>query len=381
MNNKLRKICIVTTTRAEYGIMSNLIKKIELDDTLELQLFVSGTHLSGKFGNTYQEITSPITKKIDIEIEKEPSHSMALAIEKFSSAFSDLIPDLILILGDRYEILAVAIAAMLNNIPIAHIHGGETTEGAIDEAIRHSITKMSHLHFATCEEYKKRIIQLGENPERVFNVGSLGVENIKNFNLLSKVELEKELGFKFDKKNLLVTYHPVTLENTSTEAQFKELLNALSKLQDTRIIFTKPNSDSGNQAIIELIDKYVINNSNAVAFTSMGALRYLSTMQFVDAVVGNSSSGIIEAPSFKIATINIGDRQKGRIQANSVINCLPDKQNILSAINKIYTKDFKKTLIKVKNPYKQIHTSDKLIEVLKITDMNNILKKSFYNLG
>lgn len=376
----MRKICVITSTRAEYGIMSKLIEKIDLDNKLQLQLVVTGSHLSKKFGETYKEITQPITKKIDIDIEEEPTHSMAQCIEKFSQAFIELKPDLILILGDRYEIMSVAIAAMLNNIPIAHIHGGEATHGVIDEAIRHSITKMSHIHFVACEEYRKRVIQLGENPKNVFNVGALGVENIEKMKLLSREALEEELNFKFGEKNLLVTFHPVTLEYSTSHEQFSELLSALDKLQNTKIIFTKPNSDTGNQPIIDLIDNYVRNNPNAIAFTSMGALKYLSTMQFVDGVIGNSSSGIIEAPSFKIGTVNIGDRQKGRVQSSSVINCEPKKEDILNAIQKLYSKEFKDILKNVQNPYKQKNTVDKIIEVLKSFNLKNILKKAFYDL-
>jgi len=376
----MRKICVITSNRAEYGVMSRLIEKIELDNELQLQLIVTGAHLSDKFGQTYHEITSPITKKIDIEIEKEPSHTMALAIEKFSEAFSELKPDLILILGDRYEIMAVAIAAMLNNLPIAHLYGGESTQGAIDEAIRHSITKMSHIHFASCVEYKNRIIQLGENPKSVFNVGALGVENIEKLNLLSKAELENEINFKFGTKNLMVTFHPVTLENLTSGEQFNELLSALDELEDTKIIFTKPNSDSGNQEIIDLIDEYVKNNPSTIAFNSMGALKYLSALQYVDGAVGNSSSGIIEVPSFKIGTVNIGDRQKGRIEAKSIINCAPTKKDILEAINKLYSNEFKNDLKNIQSPYKQENTSDKIINILKCYNLDNILKKSFYDL-
>lgn len=376
----MRKICIITSTRAEYGIMSRLIDKINADSELDLQLIVTGSHLSDKFGQTYKEITSPITKKIDIEPEKEPAHTMAVAIEKFSQAFVELKPDLILILGDRYEIMSVAIAAMLNNIPIAHLHGGEATYGAIDEAIRHSITKMSHIHFASCEEYKKRIIQLGENPKSVFNVGALSVENIENIKLLSREELEKELNFKFGEKNLLATFHPVTLENSTSNEQFSELLSALDELKNTKIIFTKPNSDRDNQAIIDLIDEYVRDNKNTIAFNSMGFLKYFSAMQFIDGVMGNSSSGIMEIPSFKIGTINIGDRQKGRIQAKSIINCEPKKEDILAAISRLYSQDFQNNLKNVQNLYKQENTSDTIIKILKSFNLENILKKTFFDL-
>jgi len=370
----MRKICVVTSTRAEYGIMSRLIEKINQDADLELQLVATGMHLSDKFGHTIDEITQPIAKAIDIEIEKEPAHSLALAIEKFSKAFKELTPDIVVILGDRYEILGVAQAAMLNNIPIAHIHGGETTEGAIDEAIRHSITKMSHLHFTSCEEYKKRVIQLGENPERVFNVGSLGVENIKTIPLMSKEELEESIDFKFNKHNLLVTFHPVTLEGNSKE-QFTELLNALDELKETNIIITSPNSDEGNEEIFNLIEDFKINHNNAKFYKSLGMKRYLSTLQYVDAVVGNSSSGIIEVPSFGIATVNIGNRQKGRIQASSVINCKPIKDNILDTIKKAVEGDFSNT----KNPYDKENTSDNIMNVLKKYPLKNVLKKIFFD--
>ena len=318
----MRNICVVTSTRADYGIMSRLIDMMYKDNDINLQLIATGMHLSEKFGLTVNEIKIPIAKKIDIEIEKEPSHSLALTIEKFSQAFKELNPDLVLILGDRYEIMGVATASMLNNIPIAHIHGGEVTQGAIDDAIRHSITKMSHLHFTSCEAYRKRVIQLGENPQSVFNVGSLGVENIKKTSLMTKEELEKSIDFKFAQKNLLVTFHPVTLEGNSTE-QFSELLSALEELKDTNIIITAPNSDKGNEELFELINDFVQTHINTKFIKSLGMVRYLSAIQYVDAVVGNSSSGIIEVPSFKKPTVNIGSRQKGRIQAKSIINCEP----------------------------------------------------------
>lgn len=372
----MRKICLVTTTRAEYGIMSRLIEKLNDDEEIEFQLIASGMHLSEKFGSTVDEIKVPITKKIDIEIEKEPAHALALAVEKFTKAIEDLTPDIVVLLGDRYEIMGAAQAAMLCNVPIAHLHGGETTEGAIDEAIRHSVTKMSHLHFTSCEDYRKRVIQLGEEPKRVFNVGSLGVENIKKLPLLSKEELEKSLDFQFGKKNLLVTFHPVTLEKGNAKKQFEELLTALDLLENTNIIFTMPNSDSESDEIFKLINEYVKSHKNSKAFKSLGVIRYLSALQFVDAVVGNSSSGIVEVPSFNIATVNIGNRQKGRIQASSIINCNPEKDDILKAVKKVYTLYFEN----VKNPYEGINTADRIIDILKNHNLENILKKKFYDI-
>lgn len=370
----MRKIALATSTRAEYGIMSRLIESLSKDDEIRFYLLVTGMHLSKKFGMTKDEITQPIYKEIDIDIEKEPAHSLALAIVKFGETLKEIKPNLLVLLGDRYEIMGVAVACMLNNVPIAHIGGGDTTEGIIDEAIRHSITKMSHLHFTTCESSKNRVIQLGENPNRVFNVGSLAIENMKNMPLLSKDELEKSLDFKFNKRNLLVTFHPVTLEGNE-KAQFGELLSAFDELKDTNIIITCPNSDSGNDEIFALIDSYKKTHSNVKYYTSLGMKRYFSCMRFVDMVVGNSSSGIYETPSFKIPTINIGDRQKGRLQADSIINCKPFKNDIVNAINEAYSKDCKNTI----NHYEKEGTMENIKRIIKSYDLTNILKKEFYN--
>ena len=371
----MRKICAVTSTRAEYGIMSGFISKLYNDPDVNLQLIVTGMHLSEKFGMTKNEIEIPVYKEIDIEIEKEPAYSYSLAVQKFSKFFKEAKPDIVVILGDRYEIMAVAVACMFNNIPIAHISGGDTTEGAIDEAIRHSITKMSHLHFTSCEEYRKRVIQLGENPERVFNVGSLAIENIKSTKLLSKDEFEKSIDFKLNKRNLLVTFHPVTLEGSVRE-QFQELLNALEELANTNIIITCPNSDEGSDVIFEMIKNFEESHDNIKSFTSLGMLRYYSAMKYVDMVVGNSSSGIYETPSFKIPTINIGNRQKGRLQTNSIINCNPKKEDILRSIELGYNKDCSKVF----NIYEKDNTSSEIIRILKTYSLNNILKKEFYDL-
>ena len=372
----MRRVALVTSTRAEYGIMYRLIDKLSVDKDVDFYLLVTGMHLSDKFGVTKNEITQPVYKEIDIDIEKEPAYSLALAIEKFYNVFREIKPDILVVLGDRFEIMGVVQAAMLNNIPVAHIHGGEITEGAIDDAIRHSITKMSHLHFTSCEDYRKRVIQLGENPKRVFNIGSLGVENIKKFQLLSKTDLEESLGFNFAEKNILVTFHPVTLEG-DVKKQFNELLDALNDLKDTNIIITCPNADPGNDEIFELIQKFKLLNKNIYVYKSLGMQRYLSCLKYVDMVVGNSSSGIIEVPSFKIPTINIGNRQKGRIQAESIINCIPEKNNILSAIDIAYKKDFSNTI----NPYEKEDTLENLLKILKNYDLNNIIKKNFCDLN
>jgi GDP/UDP-N,N'-diacetylbacillosamine 2-epimerase (hydrolysing) len=382
-----KKICIVTGSRAEYGLLYWLLKEIEVSQDFELQLIVAGMHLSAEFGLTYKEIEKDfkINKKIDIDLTLDTSlgisRSMSIAQISFAKAYNKLNPDIIILLGDRYEIFSAASAAMISKLPIAHIHGGEISEGSLDDCMRHCISKMSHLHFAATEEYRIRLIQLGENPSRVFNVGGLGIENIKRFQLLNKSEFEKSIHFKLNKKNILITFHPVTLENNTSKLHFKELLKAINELDDTSIIFTKTNSDLNGKVINQMIDQYTKKYpKKSIAFSSLGQLRYLSAMQFVDAVVGNSSSGLIEAPSFKIATINIGDRQKGRIKAKSVINCLPKKNNIKNSFKKIYSKDFQKLLNNVKNPYDNGFSSKKIIKVLKNIKIENLLKKNFYNI-
>ena len=383
----MKKICVVTGTRAEYGLLYWLLKEIEADKDLELQLIATGMHLSPEFGLTYQTIEKEfkINKKIEMLLSSDTSvgisKSMGLAQISFAESYDELKPDIVIVLGDRYEIFSATSAAMIARIPIAHIHGGEKTEGAFDESIRHSITKMSHLHFAATEEYKNRVIQLGEDPSRVFNVGGMGIENIKRLELLNKKEFEKSIEFKLNSKNILVTFHPVTLENSTAKEQFQQLLDAIDELEDTNIIFTKANSDTDGRVINKMIDEYVTKNFHkSVQFTSLGQLRYLSALQYVDAVVGNSSSGLAEAPSFRIGTINIGDRQKGRIKASSVIDCEPNKDSILKSFEKLYSKEFQNSLINVKNPYGDGCASKRIVEILKSVDLGNILKKSFYDI-
>lgn len=384
----MKKICVVTGTRAEYGLLYWLLKEIQEEKNLQLQLIVTGMHLSPEFGLTYKEIEKEFTidKKIEMLLSSDThvsiSKSMGLAQISFSEAYEELEPDLLIVLGDRYEIFSAVSAAMIAGIPIAHLHGGETTEGAFDEAIRHSITKMSHLHFTATEEYKNRVIQLGENPNFVFNVGGLGIDNIKRLKLLSKKEFEESINFKLNKKNLLVTFHPATLENATAEEQFQELLNALNELENTTIIFTKANSDKDGRVINRMIDNYVLDNSNkTVAFNSLGQLRYLSALQFVDAVVGNSSSGLLEAPSFKIGTINIGDRQKGRIKAKSIIDTMPQKKEILFAIQKLYSNNFSQTLTHTQNPYGEEGSCTEIIRLIKTHLPQISMKKKFFDFG
>lgn len=383
-----RKICVVTATRAEYGLLYWLLKEIETDAELELQLIVTGMHLSSEFGLTYKEIEKEFTidKKVDMLLSSDTSvsisKSMALAQIGFAEVFNDMKSDLVVILGDRFEMLSVASAAMIACLPIAHIHGGELTEGAFDDAIRHSITKMSHLHFTATEEYRKRVIQLGEQSQRVFNVGGMGVENIKRLKLMSKEEFEKSIDFSLNKRNILVTFHPVTLENATAKEQFQELLDAIDILQETHIIFTKANSDTDGRIINQMIDEYVQKNSNkSIAFTSLGQLRYLSALQYIDAVVGNSSSGLLETPSFKIGTINIGDRQKGRVKAKSIIDVKPLREDISEGFQTLYSEEFKKILFEVNNPYAgNIFPSNKIVEIIKKINLQDILKKEFFDL-
>lgn len=381
----MKKICVVTGTRAEYGLLFPLLEKLKASDEFQLQLLVTGAHLSPEFGNTYKMIEADgfnIDEKVEILLSSDTnigvSKSMGLAMISFSESLERLNPDMVIVLGDRYEIFMVAAACSVANIPIAHLHGGETTEGAFDEAFRHSITKMSWLHFTSTEEYRRRVIQLGETPDRVFNVGAIGIETIKRLTLLTKTELEESLGFRFKEKIYLVTFHPVTLENKSSDSQFRELLKSLDKLTDSTLIFTKANSDTDGRVINQLIDDYVKEHPNkAVAYDSMGQLRYLSAMQIATAVVGNSSSGIIEAPHFNVPTINIGDRQKGRIQAASVINCDAEEILIDTALGEAIAQ---KTIVN-NSVHGDGNVSNKIIkEVKKALDEGISLKKSFYDI-
>ncbi|MCA9766660.1 MAG: UDP-N-acetylglucosamine 2-epimerase (hydrolyzing) [Carnobacterium sp.] len=386
----MKKICVVTGTRAEYGLLMPLLERIKNDEELDLQLLVTGMHLSPEFGLTYKLIEADgykIDEKVAILLSSDTpvgiSKSMGLGMIGFSESFERLQPDMVILLGDRYETFAAAATASTARIPIAHLHGGETTEGAFDEAFRHAITKMSVLHFTSAELYRKRVIQLGEQPERVFNVGAIGIENIINMPLMTKEELEESLGIQFDKQLLLVTFHPVTLENNTSETQFKELLTALDNVQDATIIFTKANSDTDGRVINQLIDDYTqLNPDKTLAFTSMGQLRYLSTMKIATAVIGNSSSGIIEAPSFKVPTVNIGDRQKGRIQAESVINCQPKIEYIDKAIKTSLSDDFSNTLSEMENPYGDGEVSEKIVKVIReFVSKDTSLKKPFYDVS
>ena len=385
---KKRKTCVVTGTRAEYGLLRWLMDGINKSTKLDLQIVATGMHLSPEFGLTYQEIENDgfkIDKKIEMLLSADTpssiSKSTGLGLIGFADAFYELNPDIVIVLGDRYEVLVASLAAMFGNIPIAHIHGGETTAGAFDEAIRHSITKMAWWHFVAADEYEKRVIQLGENPERVFNVGGLGVDTIKKTNLLSKDELMIKAGIKFGKKNLLITYHPVTLENKTSQQDFKSLLDVLSEIKDIYLIFTMPNADSDGRIIKQMIENFINKHpKNSISFTSMGSLNYLSTLQYIDGVIGNSSSGLAEAPTFKIGTINIGDRQKGRLKAESIIDCEPTKKSIKLAIDKLYGHKFQKDIHSVQNPYGDGDAIKKIMSILSNKPIPEDMKKDFYDL-
>ena len=383
----MKKICVVTGTRAEYGLLRWVMEGIRQSSELELQLIATGMHLSPEFGMTVEAIEEDgfkIDRKVEMLLSSDTAvgvtKSMGLGMIGFADALAELKPDLILVLGDRYEIYAAASSAMIARIPIAHLHGGETTEGAFDEAIRHSITKMSHLHFVAAEEYRRRVIQLGEQPEHVFNVGGLGIDNILRLKLLTRDELEEALNFKLEERNLLITFHPVTLEQNTSAQQVDELLAALAELKDTGLIFTMPNADTDGRVLFEKIKKFCAQHPQACAYTSLGQLRYLSCIQHVDGVVGNSSSGLTEVPSFKKGTINIGDRQKGRLKAESVIDCEPNLNSISNALKKIYTSGFKKRLETIENPYGNGGASEYIVQKLEDQSLNNLLKKRFYDI-
>jgi GDP/UDP-N,N'-diacetylbacillosamine 2-epimerase (hydrolysing) len=383
------RICVATGTRAEYGLLHPLIGKIKSDPTFKLQLLVTGAHLSPEFGLTYKQIEADgfsIDSKVEMLMSSDTSKgitkSMGVGMIGYAEALTQLQPDLLIILGDRYEMLALASTALIFRVPIAHIHGGEVTEGAYDDAIRHSITKMSILHFASTEIYRRRIIQLGEQPDRVFNVGAIGLDNFRALTLLSKEELEKELDIRFKKYTFLVGFHPETLSDYPMENQFNKLLKVIDAQEDSFFIFTKVNADTHGRIINRMMEEYVnVHPHKAALFTSLGTLRYLSAMKYVTAVVGNSSSGIIEAPSVPTATINIGDRQKGRIQAYSVINSTINEKDIQKAFEIVSSEHFQRKIKKTVNPYGDGTASDKIIQILKTVSLKKMSVKSFYDIS
>lgn len=382
-----RKICVVTGTRAEYGLLRLVIDGIAKSPVLELQLISTGMHLSPEFGLTVQEIESDghrIDRKVEMLLSSDTpvgiTKSMGLGMIGFADALTELQPDLLLVVGDRFEIFAAASAALIARIPIAHIHGGELTEGAFDDAIRHSITKMSHLHFVAADDYRQRVIQMGEHPDRVFLVGGLGVDAIKRLKLLTREELEDSLDFKLGPRNLLVTFHPVTLEHNTSANQLRELLAAFEQLEDTHLIFTLPNADTDGRVLIQMITTFCAAKAHAKVFTSLGQLRYFSCLQSVDGVVGNSSSGLAEAPSFRVGTVNIGDRQRGRLKARSIIDCEPNASSILQAINHLYSVDFLDQLRETENPYGNGGASVAILNNLQNFPFDSLPNKTFYDL-
>lgn len=384
----MKKVCIVTGTRAEYGLLRWVMEGIRQSGSLELQVVATGMHLSPEFGLTYRAIEEDgfaIDRKVEMLLSSDSAvgvtKSLGLAAIGFADALAELQPDIMLVLGDRYEILAAATAALIARIPVAHLHGGELTEGACDDAIRHAVTKMAHLHFVAADEYRRRVIQLGEMPERVFNVGGLGIDNIFRLPLLERPELEESLKFCLGERSLLVTFHPATLDRGQAGAQMSELLGALETLKNTHIVLTMPNSDTESRGLFDMVNDFVAARPDTrKAFTSLGQLRYLSCLRWVDGVVGNSSSGLLEAPSFKKGTINIGDRQRGRLRASSVIDCAPSREEILKALERLYSADFQSVVRQTTNPYGNGGASERVVEILAGIDCTLLARKSFHDL-
>lgn len=386
----MKKICVVTSTRADYGLLKGVLEEIRNNSNLQLQIIATGMHLSPFYGLTYQEIEADaflIDEKIVMDLEENSKYgiirSMGTELILFADKYQKLEPDMVLLLGDRYEILIAATAAMMASIPIAHMCGGELTLGAIDDTVRHCITKMSYLHFASTEKYRNRIIQLGETPERVFCYGDTGVENISKLKLLDKSQLAEQIGISLEKPYAMVTYHPVTLERTTAEEQFSNLLSALENANQLHCIFTKANSDTGGQAINNMIDQYVkAHSKSSIAFTSMGQLRYLSALKYSAVVIGNSSSGIVEAPALGIPTINIGDRQKGRLKATSIIDCQPTVESIGNAIGVSLTDQFRERICKEDNPYRGVDVARNIVSAIDsfLSSDRILLKKQFYDI-
>ena len=383
-----RTLCIVTGTRAEYGLLYWLMKEIQADPDLQLQIVATGMHLSPEFGLTYKMIEEDgfeIDAKVEMLLSSDTpvgiAKSVGLGVIGFADAFSRLQPDIIVLLGDRFEAFAAAEAALMARIPVAHIHGGETTEGVIDEAIRHSITKMSHLHFVAAEPYRRRVIQLGEAPDRVFNFGAIGLDNLKRLSLLNRNDLEASIGFTLGKLNFLVTYHPVTLDAKSSRLPMQELLASLEEFPQARIIFTKANADTDGRIINKMIEEWVHEqNGRAMVASSLGQLRYLSAISHVDLVIGNSSSGLLEVPAFKKPTVNLGERQAGRLKASSVLDCPEQKDAITVMIRKALSKDFQRSLSNTISPYGAGDVSVRIKEELKSSNLAGILMKKFHDL-
>lgn len=385
----MKKICVITTTRAEYGLLKNIIREIDNDNELELCLIVSGTHLKSDYGMTVNEIIEDgyrIDERVEVVDTQDSPKGISILMADYQLKFADVFekhrPDMVVLLGDRFELMPIACNAVNFNIPIAHISGGETTEGAVDEVFRHGVTKMSQLHFPACELYRKRIIQMGEDPARVFNVGDVGVENIKNLVYYSKTELEKELGIEFIKPVYSVTFHPVTQELSNVKIQIRELLDAIEFFaEDYIFVFSKANSDAGGQLVNHMIEEFVGIHNNCYLFSSLGLRRYLSLLKYSRGIIGNSSSGIVEAPVLGIPTVNIGNRQRGRLQAESIVNCEPIKEKIREAISIISSEDFSERIKDIKCPYDGDNSSKMIVRYIKDAFNNGIsLEKTFYDI-
>ena len=381
-----KKIAAFTGTRAEYGLLYWLLKDIQADSDLVLQLLVSGMHLSPEFGETYKQIEADgfhIDEKIEILLSSDTAvgaaKSMGLGVLGFTDALSRLAPDVLIILGDRFEALAAAQTAMILRIPILHLHGGEITEGAYDDAIRHAITKLSHLHCTSTEAYRQRVIQLGESPERVRNVGAIGLDHLKRAQFMDLHTLSQSIKFKLIQPYFLVTYHPVTLGEEEPETSFQAILNALDEFPEHQVIMTYPNADDGGRRIIPLLEEYAaLNPTRVIAIPSLGQVRYLSAIKYASAVIGNSSSGIIEVPAFNVPTVNIGMRQQGRLAASSVLHCHADKVDIVSAMNVAVALSYKTDGEAIENPYGQGDASSQVIDLLKTIKISST--KIFYDL-
>ena len=390
----MKRVCIVTATRAEYGLLKPIILKLQAQNNLEVRVVATGMHLSPEFGMTCQEIEQDgirLDRKIEILLSADTSSaiskSMGLAMISFADYFSERKPDLLIVLGDRYEILAVATTAMNARIPIAHLYGGDITEGAVDDVVRHAITKMSYFHFTATREHRRRVIQMGESPERVFWVGAMSVENACNVKKLSMHDLQEQIAFYWNRdleKMAVVTFHPVTLEDDTAREQFQNILNALDYFEDLKVIFTKANADAGGRVINHMIDDYVNEHpQKSKAYTSLGQLRYLSAVSLADVVIGNSSSGLSEVPTFHVPAVNIGDRQRGRVCGKTVISCGVAEKEITDAIQKALSQTFRNEICNEKNPYEKKGTSDAIVKILteNLNKKNIDLKKHFYDLA
>jgi GDP/UDP-N,N'-diacetylbacillosamine 2-epimerase (hydrolysing) len=382
-----RRICVVSGSRADYGLLRWPMEQIRASPDLELQLIATGMHLAPEFGLTCREIEADgfrIDRRLEVLVSSDTpvgvAKSMGLALIAFADALEQLRPDVLLVLGDRFEIFSAVAAALVARIPVAHLHGGETTEGSFDESLRHSITKMSQLHFVAAEEYRRRVIQLGEDPQRVFLVGGLGADGVRKMKLLERATLEGSLGFTLAQPSLLITFHPATLDEQGAVQQMGDLLAALDELTGVQLIFTMPNADTEGRALRAMVERFVVARPYARAFTSLGQLRYLSCLQFVEGVVGNSSSGLTEAPSFRVGTVNVGDRQSGRLKADSVIDCAPERAAIGTALRQLRSPAFRARLPGVRNPYGEGGASEKIVAVLRSHPLAGLVKKPFHPL-